>query len=58
MAQRRPGRPKNRIPSQQISVLLPKPLAKQAAAVARTKGLGLGTWLRQLTIEAVQRSAA
>lgn len=57
MARRRPGRPKNLIPTQQISVLLPVPLIREITRLARAQGLGIGTWMRQCAIEAVDRTA-
>lgn len=60
MARRRgPGRPKNKVPSLIVRVTLPSPLKRAAVAHARRQGLGLGTWFRQLAIQALdQRGAA
>lgn len=59
MARRRgPGRPKNLVPSVEVKVYLPRPLKRTMATYAKTQGLGLGTWFRQLGLRELDRGAA
>jgi hypothetical protein len=56
MARRRkPGRPRNLIPSRVIPVLLPEPLFELAGTIGRVEGLPRATWAARELTKAIDR---
>jgi len=55
MRKRGPGRPRNQIRSETVSVQVQVPLKRALQRIAQADGLALATWLRTLAIRELSR---